>query len=129
LAADQAVKAALLARVAQGSVLSQAGLLALRPRITGRTFAGRLGLRPVGLFFVWLFCLLATVLLAARAGVFDSALAQAGLGFALGGAAGNLADLLLRGGVVDYLEVGRWPAFNLADVAILMGVIVALIAR
>lgn len=43
-------------------------------------------------------------------------------GLLLGGSASNLSDRLLRGEVTDYIEVGRWPAFNLADVAIVCGV-------
>jgi len=49
------------------------------------------------------------------------------VGFALitGGAAGNLVDRMLYGGVTDFLELhaGRfqWPAFNLADSAITVG--------
>lgn len=38
----------------------------------------------------------------------------------LGGALGNIADRILRGSVVDLLDVHwqdiHWPAFNLADV-------------
>jgi hypothetical protein len=129
LTADQAVKGALLVRAAQRPLVSRSGVLALRPRLSGRTFAGRLGLGPAGLLAAWLLCLLAAMLLAPAAGLFGGALAQAALGVAFGGAAGNLADLLRRGRVVDYLEVGPWPAFNLADVAIVSGVIGALVAR
>lgn len=50
-----------------------------------------------------------------------------GLALILGGALGNLADRLLLGHVVDFLVVhyDRWffPAFNLADAAISMGVL------
>lgn len=55
------------------------------------------------------------------------ALASTGVGLALimGGALGNLWDRLLRGSVVDFLVfyVGRyqWPAFNVADSAIVIG--------
>ena len=44
-----------------------------------------------------------------------------GLALALGGAAGNLCDRLLRGAVIDFIAIGRWPAFNLADSALLAG--------
>ena len=54
----------------------------------------------------------------------------AGLGLVLGGAIGNLVDRLLYGAVVDFvlLHAGRWqwPAFNLADSAITLGVIALL---
>lgn len=54
----------------------------------------------------------------------------AGLGLVLGGAVGNLIDRLLYGAVVDFvlLHAGRWqwPAFNLADSAITLGVLALL---
>lgn len=45
-----------------------------------------------------------------------------GGGLVLGGAAGNLLDRLSSGGVTDYLDLRVWPIFNLADVAIVLGV-------
>jgi len=55
------------------------------------------------------------------AGPVHSLLVRAALGAVLGGAAGNLADLRMRHGVVDFIDVGFWPVFNLADVAIVTG--------
>jgi signal peptidase II len=55
------------------------------------------------------------------------------LGLLLGGAMGNLTDRLvrspgpLRGEVVDWIHLHHWPIFNLADSAIVIGVILALI--
>jgi signal peptidase II len=49
----------------------------------------------------------------------------AGVAAALAGAAGNLADRLIHGAVVDFVALGRWPVFNLADVAIVAGAVVA----
>jgi len=46
----------------------------------------------------------------------------AGGGLVIGGAAGNLLDRLSSGGVTDYLDFRVWPIFNLADVAIVIGV-------
>jgi signal peptidase II len=49
------------------------------------------------------------------------------LGLVLGGAFGNLADRLfrdpglLRGAVVDFIDLQWWPVFNLADAAITCG--------
>ncbi|GAB4172937.1 MAG: signal peptidase II [Thalassobaculales bacterium] len=49
-----------------------------------------------------------------------------GLGAVLGGAAGNVIDRLRFGAVVDFIDVHvagwHWPAFNLADAAISLGV-------
>lgn len=52
-----------------------------------------------------------------------------GLGGLLGGAIGNFSDRLfrepgpLRGHVIDFLELPRWPVFNIADSAIVGGAI------
>jgi signal peptidase II len=37
-------------------------------------------------------------------------------------AAGNIADRLRHGAIVDFIAIGRYPLFNLADVAIVAGV-------
>jgi signal peptidase II len=44
-------------------------------------------------------------------------------GLLAGGALGNLADRVRADEVTDYVDVGSWPAFNLADVAITCGVV------
>lgn len=53
-----------------------------------------------------------------------------GLGSILGGALGNLIDRLLHGHVIDFLDFywkqSHFPAFNLADSAITLGVILLL---
>lgn len=41
----------------------------------------------------------------------------------LGGVVGNLIDRLFRGFVVDFMDFGFWPAFNLADASITLGTI------
>ena len=43
------------------------------------------------------------------------------IGLQLGGAIGNLIDRLRVGAVVDFLDVGWWPIFNLADSSIVVG--------
>ena len=39
---------------------------------------------------------------------------------------GNLYDRWRRGAVVEFLDLGSWPVFNLADVAITTGVLAPL---
>ncbi len=46
------------------------------------------------------------------------------LGLQLGGAIGNLADRLTLGEVTDFIDVGPWPIFNLADSSIVVGIII-----
>jgi signal peptidase II len=48
------------------------------------------------------------------------------LGFLIGGSAGNLVDRLRLGHVTDFLDIRYWPAFNLADVFIVVGVAILL---
>ena len=45
-----------------------------------------------------------------------------GLGLVVGGSVSNLADRVRLGHVTDFLDVGWWPAFNLADTFIVVGV-------
>ena len=47
---------------------------------------------------------------------------QAAMGLLAGGAIGNIADRLRLGYVVDFIAVGWWPVFNLADSAVSAGV-------
>lgn len=49
------------------------------------------------------------------------------LSLQMAGAAGNLIDRLYRGFVTDFISVGRFPVFNIADSCITLGVVVLLI--
>jgi signal peptidase II len=44
------------------------------------------------------------------------------VGLVVGGALGNLADRVRIGAAIDFLDPPLWPAFNLADIAIVAGV-------
>jgi signal peptidase II len=45
----------------------------------------------------------------------------AGAGLLVGGSLGNLIDRLARGAVTDFIDLARWPAFNVADIGITLG--------
>ena len=47
-------------------------------------------------------------------------------GLLLGGAVGNLIDRARIGSVTDFVKLPAWPAFNVADVAITVGVVALL---
>ncbi len=52
-----------------------------------------------------------------------------GFGMVIGGALGNITDRLFRhnhGSVIDFIYSGFWPTFNLADSAVVIGIIVIL---
>ncbi len=61
----------------------------------------------------------------------DSRLLMAGCGLVVGGALGNVVDRVRIGCVIDFIDVHaagwHWPAFNLADSAITMGVALLLV--
>jgi signal peptidase II len=44
------------------------------------------------------------------------------VGLVVGGALGNLADRVRIGAAIDFIDPPLWPAFNLADIAIVAGV-------
>jgi signal peptidase II len=72
---------------------------------------------------IGVFCVV--VLYALRSAITDRLL-QTGLHLILGGAIGNLLDRFRFGYVVDFLDVyvrnHHWPAFNVADSAICIGI-------
>jgi signal peptidase II len=78
------------------------------------------------------FTMLAFIVIAAilfyypQVGISDWSLRLA-MGMQLGGAAGNLVDRLLIGKVTDFISVGTFPVFNVADSSISVGVVVLLL--
>lgn len=66
---------------------------------------------------------IAALLIYIRYPPFNSMLVRIALGLLLGGAVGNLIDRLAFGRVVDFIDIGAWPVFNIADSAITAGVV------
>lgn len=58
--------------------------------------------------------------LAISRGLLGGGASEAGL--LLGGAIANLVDRLEDGGVTDFIDLGAWPSFNLADTALTVGI-------
>jgi len=63
-----------------------------------------------------------------RRDLFNSRLTKIGLGLVVGGSIGNLIDRFSFGNVTDFIDIRlwgdtHWPAFNLADLAIVIGVL------
>ncbi|PKB70521.1 MAG: signal peptidase II [SAR202 cluster bacterium Io17-Chloro-G6] len=46
------------------------------------------------------------------------------LGLQIGGALGNLLDRMRLGHVTDFVDVGDWPVFNVADASIITGLVI-----
>jgi len=70
------------------------------------------------------FILLYALFLYRQFPLLDNRLGKSALGLILGGAVGNLTDRLRFGYVTDFIDVGIWPAFNIADSAITVGTII-----
>jgi len=49
-------------------------------------------------------------------------------GLVIGGALGNLIDRVRAGSVTDFVKLPDWPAFNVADTAITLGVVTLFVA-
>ncbi|MCA9860340.1 MAG: signal peptidase II, partial [Thermomicrobiales bacterium] len=50
-----------------------------------------------------------------------------GSGFVLGGAIGNLVDRIGDQTVTDFVSIGRWPSFNVADASITVGALLLIV--
>lgn len=70
---------------------------------------------------------LAAIYLYYRYPPFDHFVAPVAIGLMLGGAVGNLVDRVRVGEVTDFIDVGFWPSFNVADSAITVGIVVLLL--
>jgi signal peptidase II len=119
VAGDQASKAFVLSR--SWAVNSNAGFFSFR-KVLNRRGQLMFYLAPRTQVGLWIASVAIAVVLLQGGIITENRLSAAGIGAALGGAAGNLADRLRRGAIVDFIVIGRWPPFNLADAAIVVGV-------
>lgn len=125
---DQGIKAAVIRAMPVGTTIAVIpGAFSLtRVQNTGVAFGLLAGLSP---FVTALAALtLLFVLFYNRGRWRGSSLVGAGVSLMAGGAAGNLLDRVRFGYVVDYLDLHVWPVFNLADVAIVVGAGVLVLA-
>lgn len=130
LVADQVSKGWIVARLEVGQSMDLASWLAPVFRLTYVTNTGVVfGLLPgMGdLFVIVAAVVVGVLLLYYRYIPPGQVLIRIALGLQLGGALGNLTDRLVRGSVVDFLDLNfwpleRWPVFNLADASIVAGV-------
>jgi signal peptidase II len=120
LVIDQASKAVVLWARPQRSGLERQ-FVSIRPALNrGGALAS---FTPLMLLLVW-GAAVALVLFALYSGdaLSHSGLVSVGFGIAVGGATGNMLDRMWQGAIIDFIAIGRWPVFNLADVAIVLGV-------
>jgi signal peptidase II len=121
LAADQAAKAAIEAHLVPGEFVGVLGPLELTLSHNDGVAFGLAGGAGVKLI------LLTALALGVIAYLFSRNPKRpwmwVAVGLIAGGALGNLVDRLRHDAVTDFIAVGSWPPFNLADVAISVGVL------
>lgn len=120
---DLASKAAASAALARRSI-DLPGPLDLRLAYNSGVAFGLGNRTPTWLLLAVTASIAALVAHAGWRGEFHSSL---GAALVLGGALGNIIDRLQGGSVVDMLDIGWWPTFNLADVFITTGVALLLL--
>lgn len=122
---DQATKRLAAARLS-GRPLAIGAIVTLRPVMSRRVRYER-ALPRMLLAALWIASAVSSLILAQQGDGFSSRAAQIAVGAAIGGAAGNLIDILRRRSVRDFIDLGWWPVFNIADVAIIAGLAFAFI--
>jgi signal peptidase II len=124
VAADQAVKALVRTTIERGEEVELAlGVRLVNVRNRGIAF----GMFADGGALLVVFALAAlAALLVFFARHRDRPLVWLPTGLLIGGAIGNLIDRTFEGAVTDFIDLPLWPAFNLADVAITLGVLTLL---
>lgn len=123
---DQLSKRAIASRLAENEIgwrLTFLGIQRVTPPGHRRRTSTRDRCRLIGL---WALAVGGSFLYAHVVMSSAGLLPHMGLGCAIGGATSNMLDRFWRGSVLDFIAVGFWPIFNLADVAIVGGVLVAL---
>ncbi len=130
LAADQWTKALVRTQLALGEAWMPLPWLAPYARIvhwsnTGAAF----GLFPAGgMFFTIIAVVVAVAILIYYPRIpRGQVLLRLALALQLGGAMGNLTDRLIQGTVTDFISVGRFPVFNLADSSIFVGAVILVV--
>ncbi len=129
MVADQLTKLAVVEKLGMGGAWSpipdRPGLLTIVPGINTGTACGYLP--QFGSLFTFApFLILAIVIIFYRQQPRPGWLLSLGTGLIVGGAFGNLIDRLRFGYVVDFIQVLRWPVFNVADAAVSTAVVMML---
>ena len=120
VAIDQVSKAFILARWPLATLTASRSFVSIRCMLNQRgTLAALAGVPAFAALWAAMIGLSALTLHYGLLG--HEALVSIGLGVAGGGATGNVLDRLRRGAIVDFVAIGPWPVFNLADAALVAG--------
>ena len=120
LVADQLTKLVVKANLALGESWPTEGFLRISHGTNSGSAFGLFRGQPVVLTIASIFAI-GFILYYYRAQSARRPMVRFTIGLLLGGALGNLADRLRMGEVIDFIDVGPWPVFNLADSSIVVG--------
>ncbi len=126
--ADQLTKIWIRSNLALGQLIPDTGFFQLtHSRNTGAVF----GLLRDQSFLLTIVALVGVVFLLVYAlflrryfPFLDNMPGKLALGLILGGTVGNLIDRISLGYVTDFISIGIWPIFNIADSAVTVGAVV-----
>jgi signal peptidase II len=124
---DQASKAAVLARRPAAAAAAHRPFISIQCMLNARGALGPFVGVPA-LLALWVAAVVLAMLVLMYGAAGHGVLLPIGIGAVIGGAAGNVLDRVRRGAIVDFIAVGPWPVFNLADAAIVAGIGLALLS-
>jgi signal peptidase II len=127
LVTDQATKAAVRANLAFGESVDAAGPFTIHHVRNSGILGGHLQGSALPIAIVTAVALAGLAVYALRRNP-GRPMAAVAFGLVLGGGLGNLVDRLRLGYVTDFIDRGSGGAFNLADVAITLGLVVFVLA-
>lgn len=126
--ADQLTKAWIRANLALGEAIPRTGFFQI---VYARNSGAVFGLFPQQSFLLTIVAFLGIVLILVFALFYHRQFTyiynlscRLALGLVLGGTIGNLLDRLRFGYVTDFISIGIWPAFNIADSAVTVGALI-----
>jgi len=127
LIADQVSKALVMSRTTSHKSVRVRPFVSIQHVVNRRGVLASFGGRTI-LLAIWALSMTVAALVLHCGILAAGTLGPIGIGAAVGGATGNLFDQLRRGAIVDFIAIGWWPVFNVADAAIISGAGLALLS-
>jgi len=119
---DQITKLVIVSNLYRGEAIPQEGLFRIKHTVNTGSAFGLFHNQTVFLIFAS-FIGVGILVFLYRQNNLSGILPKLSLSLQLGGAIGNLLDRIRYGYVVDFIQIGFWPVFNIADSCIVIGII------
>ena len=127
-ALDQIVKEIVRSSLARGEYWPSEDWIVRIHHVTNSGAAFGILQGQAGFLIVTTIVGLVAIVLYYRFPPFQHRLVPVAIGMMLGGALGNLIDRIRLGRVTDFIDLPRWPAFNIADSSIVIAVIILILS-